>query len=95
MIEYNNGTAQPNLSAESLKRYKIPLPPINEQQRIVNKIDSLFIKLNKAKELIENTLAKFEQNKMAILHKAFTGELTAKWRKKIILMKERFFIKLS
>ena len=27
MIEYNNGTAQPNLSAESLKRYKIPLPP--------------------------------------------------------------------
>ena len=30
---------------------------------------------------IENTLAQFEQNKMAILHKAFTGELTAKWRK--------------
>lgn len=37
--------------------------------------------MDKAKELIENTLAQFEQNKMAILHKAFTGELTAKWRK--------------
>lgn len=81
MIEFNNGTAQPNLSAESLKRYKIPLPPLNEQQRIVNRIESLFTKLDRAKELIENTLAQFEQNKMAILHKAFTGELTAKWRK--------------
>lgn len=81
MIEFNNGTAQPNLSAESLKRYKIPLPPIDEQQRIVNRIESLFAKLDRAKELIENTLAQFEQNKMAILHKAFIGELTAKWRK--------------
>lgn len=81
MIEFNNGTAQPNLSAESLKRYKIPLPPIDEQQRIVNRIESLFTKLDKAKELIENTLARFEQNKMAILYKVFTGELTAKWRK--------------
>lgn len=61
--------------------YEVPLSPINEQQRIVNRIESLFTKLDRAKELIENTLAQFEQNKMAILHKAFTGELTAKWRK--------------
>lgn len=61
--------------------YEVPLSPINEQQRIVNRIESLFAKLDRAKELIENTLAQFEQNKMAILHKAFTGELTAKWRK--------------
>lgn len=88
MIEFNNGTAQPNLSAESLKRYKIPLPPLNEQQRIVNRIESLFTKLDRAKELIENTLAQFEQNKMAILHKAFTGELTAKWRKKQKIIKK-------
>lgn len=58
-----------------------PVAPLNEQQRIVNRIESLFAKLDRAKELIENTLAQFEQNKMAILHKAFTGELTAKWRK--------------
>lgn len=95
MIEYNNGTAQPNLSAESLKRYKIPLPPINEQQRIVNRIESLFTKLDKAKELIENTLAQFEQNKMAILHKAFTGELTAKWRKENNIDEGTFFHKIK
>lgn len=62
-------------------KLKIQIAPINEQQRIVNRIESLFTKLDRAKELIENTLTQFEQNKMAILHKAFTGELTAKWRK--------------
>lgn len=72
---------QPKLAIKKIEQLKIPLPPINEQQRIVNIIESLFTKLDRAKELIENTLAQFEQNKMAILHKAFTGELTAKWRK--------------
>lgn len=72
---------QPKLAIKKIEQLKIPLPPINEQQRIVNIIESLFAKIDRAKELIENTLAQFEQNKMAILHKAFTGELTAKWRK--------------
>lgn len=72
---------QPKLAIKKIEQLKIPLPPINEQQRIVNRIESLFAKLDRAKELIENTLAQFEQNKMAILHKAFIGELTAKWRK--------------
>lgn len=72
---------QPKLAIKKIEQLKIPLPPINEQQRIVERIESLFAKLDRAKELIENTLAQFEQNKMAILHKAFIGELTAKWRK--------------
>lgn len=76
------GGAQPNISPKVIEFISIPLSPINEQQRIVNRIESLFTKLDRAKELIENTLAQFEQNKMAILHKAFTGELTVKWRKK-------------
>lgn len=75
------GGAQPNISPKVIEFISIPLPPIKEQQRIVNRIESLFVKLDRAKELIENTLAQFEQNKMAILHKAFTGELTVKWRK--------------
>lgn len=75
------GGAQPNISPKVIEFISIPLPPIKEQQRIVNRIESLFAKLDRAKELIENTLAQFEQNKMAILHKAFTGELTVKWRK--------------
>lgn len=69
------------VNKSKLESCLFPVAPLNEQQRIVNRIESLFAKLDRAKELIENTLAQFEQNKMAILHKAFTGELTAKWRK--------------
>lgn len=58
-----------------------PLPPLTEQQRIVERIESLFAKLDEAKEKLQNVLDGFETRKAAILHKAFTGELTAKWRK--------------
>ncbi len=60
----------------------IPLPPIDEQQRIVDRIESLFAKLDEAREKAEAVLDGFERRKTAILHKAFTGELTAKWREK-------------
>lgn len=89
------GGAQPNISPKVIEFISIPLPPIKEQQRIVNKIESLFAKLDRAKELIENTLAQFEQNKMAILHKAFTGELTVKWRKENNINEKNFFNKVK
>lgn len=89
------GGAQPNISPKVIEFISIPLPPIKEQQRIVNRIEFLFAKLDRAKELIENTLAQFEQNKMAILHKAFTGELTVKWRKENNINEKKFFNKVK
>ncbi len=69
-----------HLSANTLRKTQIPLPPLAEQQRIVDRIESLFAKLNEAKEKAQAVLDSFETRKAAILHKAFTGELTAKWR---------------
>lgn len=63
------------------KNYYIPLPPLAEQQRIVDRIESLFAKLDEAKEKAQAVVEGFEDRKAAILHKAFTGELTAEWRK--------------
>ena len=77
----NRAVNQVSINQKQLCSLEIPITNLKEQQRIVNRIESLFVKLDRAKELIENTLAQWEQNKMAILHKAFTGELTAKWRK--------------
>lgn len=57
-----------------------PLAPLAEQQRIVDRIESLFAKLDEAKEKAQAVVDSFETRKAAILHKAFTGELTAKWR---------------
>lgn len=60
--------------------YPAPVPPLAEQQRIVDRIESLFAKLDEAKEKAQAVVDSFETRKAAILHKAFTGELTAKWR---------------
>lgn len=57
-----------------------PLAPLAEQQRIVDRIESLFAKLDEVKEKAQAVVDSFETRKAAILHKAFTGELTAKWR---------------
>lgn len=81
LISKASATTIAIVNKSKLESCLFPVAPLNEQQRIVNIIESLFTKLDRAKELIENTLAQFEQNKMAILHKAFTGELTVKWRK--------------
>ncbi|MBC5687474.1 restriction endonuclease subunit S [Mediterraneibacter sp. NSJ-55] len=64
-----------------VKTYPLPLPPLPEQQRIVDRIESLFAKLDEAKQKAQYALDSFETRKAAILHKAFTGKLTALWRK--------------
>ena len=55
-----------------------PLPPLSEQQRIVERIEELFAKLDEAKERLQEVADSFAVRKAAILHKAFTGELIGK-----------------
>lgn len=58
-----------------------PLPPLSEQQRIVERLEELFAKLDEAKERLQEVADSFAVRKAAILHKAFTGELTKQWRR--------------
>ncbi len=74
------GTGIPHVDPIYVSNLTFPLPPLQEQKRIVDTIETLFERLDRAKELVQNTLDSFEVRKSAILHKAFTGELTAKWR---------------
>ena len=78
--ELISGTAQPQVTVQAFDGFPIPLSPLAEQQRIVERIESLFAKLDEAKEKAQGVVDSFETRKAAILHKAFTGELTAKWR---------------
>lgn len=55
-----------------------PLPPLSEQQRIVERIEELFAKLDEAKERLQEVADSFAVRKAAILHKAFTGKLIGK-----------------
>lgn len=44
--EFENGTAQPNLSANNIKKYYLPIPPLEEQKRIVAKIEKIMNSIN-------------------------------------------------
>lgn len=74
------GTTVDSLTINKYKTYKLPLPPLEEQKRIVEKLDSLFEKIQKIKEIIEEVKEKTTSRREAILSKAFSGELTEKWR---------------
>lgn len=76
----SSGTTVDTYTIVNANGTMLPLPPLTEQQRIVDRIESIFAKLDEAKEKAQVVVDGFELRKSAILHKAFTGELTAKWR---------------
>ena len=95
ITEFSSGIAQPGVNAQKLENLLIPLPPIDEQKRIVNKLDYFFDKIQKVKEIIEEVKEKNEARKESILSKAFTGELTAKWRADNIHSAKELLSKIS
>ena len=75
-IGYVNGTTRLKLTQGEMLKIPFPLPPtIAEQQHIVNRIETMFSKLDQAQEKAQAVLDSFETRKAAILHKAFTGQL--------------------
>lgn len=74
-------TTQAKLALFRIESLTFPLPPLSEQQRIVERIEELFAKLDEAKERLQEVANSFAVRKAAILHKAFTGELTKQWRR--------------
>ncbi|OON93760.1 MAG: hypothetical protein ATN33_05370 [Epulopiscium sp. Nele67-Bin001] len=80
LYEKATGTTFLQVNSEVLKQLPFPLPPLDEQTRIVNRIESLFAKLDKVKTIIQQAMDSFDNRKTAILHMAFTGELTKNWR---------------
>ena len=68
------------VNLNNLKKIEFPLPPLNEQKRMVEKLDFLSDKTKKAKEIIEEIKVDIENRKISILDRAFKGVLTSKWR---------------
>ena len=82
------GSAIPHLNKEMFWGMPFPLAPCIAQQHVVDHIESLFARLDEAKEKAQATLDSFETRKASILHKALTGELTAKWREQSKITKD-------
>ena len=79
--QMSSGTTVDTYTIINANATVVPLPPFSEQQRIIDRIESLFARLDEAKQKAQDALDSFETRKAAILHRAFTGELTAQWRK--------------
>ena len=76
----SKGINLPRVSPKIVSDFPLPLPPIEEQKRIVKTLSSMLSKLKEAKDLIQEAKDSFENRRAAILNLAFTRELTKKWR---------------
>lgn len=65
-----------------IERSSIPVPPTNEQRRIVAKIEELFSELDKGIENLKIAKEQLKVYRQAVLKHAFEGKLTADWREK-------------
>lgn len=78
--ESARGSAQPHLRAADIREMPIPLPPLDEQRRIVAKLDALFAHTQRARAELARVPKLIERARQAVLAKAFAGELTQEWR---------------
>lgn len=73
---------QRRVPIDFIEQHEIPLPPLNEQKRIVENIESLFGGLDAGETSLRQARAQLGVYRQALLKKAFSGQLTAKWRAK-------------
>lgn len=71
----SKGAAQDNLNLAKFENMNFPLPPLPEQKRIVEQLDSLSEKTKALQNIYEQMLLDCEELKQSFLCKAFAGEL--------------------
>ena len=82
-LELSLGAAQPNLSTEQINNIELPLPPLEEQKRIVAKLDILFAKIDKAIALHQKNIDEADIFMASVLNDVF-AELEEKYKKRTI-----------
>ncbi len=80
---YDNatGTTFAQITGKVLAKMPVPLPPLKEQQRIVERIESLFAKLKEVEEKVQYVWDCCDDDFAIAVHKALSGNLTEEWRK--------------
>lgn len=68
------GAAQPNVNGTSLSNLKLPLPPLAEQQAIVDRVEKLLSMVDELEKQVSERKEQSEQLMQAVLREAFEGE---------------------
>lgn len=80
--EASRGLGIHHLGAERVAKWEVELPPLAEQQRIVNKIETLVSRSRRAKETFNEIPALLDDYRRSVLAAAFRGDLSGEWREK-------------
>ena len=75
-------SAQNGFAKHEIAHIEIPVPPIETQQAIVNKIESLFDEIDEGIGRLKTAAQQIQQYRQSLLKNAFNGELTKEWRSK-------------
>jgi type I restriction enzyme S subunit len=75
-----DGTTVASIDSDSLYSYKIPIPPENEQNDIVQKLNELFTIIDNATSGLTISKEKIQRYESSVLHASFDGSLTSDWR---------------
>jgi type I restriction enzyme S subunit len=78
--KYVIGTTRLKLNQASLLNIPVLLPPENEINEIINKIEELFSELDQGIENLKTAGEQIKIYRQSILKQAFEGKLTEKWR---------------
>lgn len=80
--QHYTGTTIKHLTGTALSQVCFPLPPVNEQRRIVAKIEELFSDLDAGVAALERIRGNLRRYRAAVLKAAVEGKLTEEWRAK-------------
>jgi type I restriction enzyme, S subunit len=75
-----SGGNQPNLNLSKVKAIPISIPPLEEQNEIIRRVEQLFTYADQIEQRVKDAQTRVNHLTQAILAKAFRGELTADWR---------------
>ncbi|MDD2302380.1 MAG: restriction endonuclease subunit S [Eubacteriales bacterium] len=74
------GTGTPHVNPDVFWSLPFPIVPLNEQKRIVAKLDAIMPRIDSVKERLEKIPAILKRFRQSVLTAAVTGKLTEKWR---------------
>ena len=69
---YVSGTTRLKLTQASMKQITVPVPPLEDQQRIVTRIEELFSQLDSGVETLKKTKEQLKVYRQAVLKEAFS-----------------------
>ncbi|OPH34269.1 restriction endonuclease subunit S [Moraxella atlantae] len=80
ILAKTHGMGMVHITKGKFEEIEIPIPPINEQNRIVEKIETLFSEIDAGVESLSKAKTQLERYRQSLLKHAFEGKLTAQWR---------------